>query len=151
MLHELFITHCKEHHDIGWACTWEKAGGVPALAEDEAQVYKLRYFSLSPNVNFYFYFSFTCFLLFHVYVQDYRTHMRYFTPLFQGLCLLWQDASLCEEASHLEVTGLQKVELALVGSNAEGLYGLLWDVFSHTSSAVALPLSGGIGGLPLPP
>ena len=54
-------------------------------------------------------------------------------PLFQGLYLLQQTTSLCEEASHLEVAGLQKVELALSRSNVEGLYGLLQDVSSHTS------------------
>ena len=63
--------------------------------------------------------------------------MRYLTSLFQGLHLLQQAASFCEEASHLEVTGLQKVELAVVESNVEGLYGLLWDVFSCTYSAMA--------------
>ena len=91
------------------------------------------------------------FLLFYVYVQDYRTHLRYLTPLFQGLHLLQQAASLCKEASHLEVAGLQKVKLALVGSSAEGLYGLLWGILSHTSSPVAMPPSGGINGLPLLP
>ena len=92
----------KEQHEVDWACTWEKAGGVLALAENEAQSYS----SLSPNVNFYFYFSSVFFPLFHVYVQDYQTHMRYLTSLFQGLHLLQQAASLCEETSHLQVTGL---------------------------------------------
>ena len=127
----------KEWYDIDWAHTWEKAGGVLALAENKVQSLLTQYFSLFHNVNFYFYFSFA-YLLFHVYVQGYRTHMRYLTPLFQGLHLLWQVTSLGEEASHLEVTGFKKMELVQAGSNVEALYGLLWDVISHTSSPVAM-------------
>ena len=44
---------------------------------------------------------------------------------FQGLHLLCQASLLHEEAKHLEAVGLQKVELAVAGSEAEGLYGFL--------------------------
>ena len=62
-----------------------------------------------------------------------------FLLFFQGLHLLQQAASLHEEANHLETAGLQKGQLALVGSIADGLYGLLQDVLFHTSSPVAPP------------
>ena len=44
---------------------------------------------------------------------------------FQGLHLLHQASLLCVEAQCLEAAGLQKVELAVAGSKAEGLYELL--------------------------
>ena len=39
----------------------------------------------------------------------------------------------------LEAAGLQKVELAMAGSNAEGLYSLLQDALSYSFLPMALP------------
>ena len=46
---------------------------------------------------------------------------------------------LREEAQQLESEGLQKVEIAVAGSEAEGLYGLLGGALSHSSMSSAPP------------
>ena len=50
---------------------------------------------------------------------------RSLSLLFLGLHLLCQVSILCEEAQHLGTEGLQKVEMAVAGSEAESLYSLL--------------------------
>ena len=52
---------------------------------------------------------------------------------FQGLDLLKTDSLLREEAKHLQTEGLEKIEVAVAGSEAEGLYGLLRGTISHSS------------------
>ena len=124
----------REQYEIDWAHTWEKER-CTSFGWNWGPKFVNSGIPLCPLTSISIFFSF----VFHIYVQDYRTHMRYLPPLFQGLHLLWKATSLCEEDSHLEVAGLQKVELVLAGSSAEGLHGLLWDVLSCTSSTVSLP------------
>ena len=57
----------------------------------------------------------------------------------QGLNLLKKVSAFKEEAQKLEAEGLQKIQLAVVGSEAEGFYWLLKGAVSHTSSSSALP------------
>ena len=59
--------------------------------------------------------------------------------LFQGLDLLRWASVLWEEAQQLEVDELQKVQLAVAGSEAEGLYRLLRGAVSHSSVSFAPP------------
>ena len=56
---------------------------------------------------------------------------------FQGLDLLKRASSLTEKAQQLENEGLEKIEVAVAGSEVEGLYGLLRGAISH------FPLSSG--------
>ena len=59
---------------------------------------------------------------------------------FWGVCTCCiRPAFLYEEAQHLETAGLQKVELAVAGSEAEGLYRLLQGALSHSSASMAQP------------
>ena len=53
--------------------------------------------------------------------------------------LLHWVSQLWEEAQHLETEGLQKVELAVAGSEAEGLYRLLRGALSHSPMSMAQP------------
>ena len=57
--------------------------------------------------------------------------------LFQGLHLLLQANLLLEEVQHLEMEGLQKVELAVAGSEAGDLYRLLRGALSHSPMSIA--------------
>ena len=43
------------------------------------------------------------------------------------------------EAQHLEADGLEKMEVAVAGSEAEGFYGLLRGAISHSSISIAPP------------
>ena len=52
----------REQYKIDCAHTWEKTGGVLALAENEAQCLLTLVFLLVPNVDFYFYFSLCIFV-----------------------------------------------------------------------------------------
>ena len=52
--------------------------------------------------------------------------------LFQGLDMLRRVSALKEEAQQLESKGLCKIETAVAGSEAEGLYRLLRGVTSHS-------------------
>ena len=61
--------------------------------------------------------------------------------VFQGLNLLRKASALREEAQKLEMEGIQKIELAVVGSEVDGFYGVLKGAVSHTSSSSALPPS----------
>ena len=54
---------------------------------------------------------------------------------FQGLDLLTRVSAHREVAQWLEVEGLQKIESAVNGSEAEGFYGLLKGAVSHASSS----------------
>ena len=58
---------------------------------------------------------------------------------FQGLHLLCQASTLREEAQCLETAGLQKVEMVVAGSKAEGLYRLLRGALSHSPRSMAQP------------
>ena len=60
--------------------------------------------------------------------------------LFQWLDLLRWASILREEAQWLEAEGLQKVQVALAGSEAEGLYRLLRGALSQSSLSSAPPL-----------
>ena len=51
---------------------------------------------------------------------------------FQGLDLLKQVSLLWEEAQQLQTEGLQKIESAVAGLEAEGLYRLLRGAVSHS-------------------
>ena len=69
-----------------------------------------------------------------------------FPFIFQGLVLLkrasslWEEAHKIEmEAQHLETEGLGKMEVAVVGSEVEGFYGLLRGAVSHPSTSSASP------------
>ena len=57
-----------------------------------------------------------------------RPHFHF----FQGLDLLRRASSLKEEVQQLETEGLLKIELAVEGSEAEGLYRLLRAALSHS-------------------
>ena len=59
--------------------------------------------------------------------------------VFQGLHLLHWARLLWEEAQHLETEGLQKVQLAVAGSEAEGSYRLLRGALSHYPMSTAQP------------
>ena len=66
--------------------------------------------------------------------------------ILQGLNLLKQASSLCKEAwqlereaQHLETEGLEKLEVAVAGSEVEGFYGLLKGAMSHSSMSSAPP------------
>ena len=60
-------------------------------------------------------------------------------PFFQGLHLLHWANLFHEEAQCLETAGLQKVELAVARSEAEGLYWLLQGALSNSSVSMAQP------------
>ena len=70
--------------------------------------------------------------------------------LFQGLHLLRHCSFLREKAQKLEAEGLQKVELAVAGSEAVGLYRLLRGALSHSTMSSAPPHLKDIV-MPLPP
>ena len=66
--------------------------------------------------------------------------------ILQGLNLLKQTSSLCKEAhkleseaQHLETEGLEKLEVAVTGSEVEGLYGLLRGAIVHSSLSTSSP------------
>ena len=53
---------------------------------------------------------------------------------------LWEEAQKLEmEAQHLEADGLEKMEVAVAGSEAEGFYGLLRGAMLHSSISPAPP------------
>ena len=53
---------------------------------------------------------------------------------------LWEEAQKLEmEAQHLEACGLEKVEVAVAGSEVEGFYGLLRGAMLHSSVSSAPP------------
>ena len=104
---------------------------MPALAEEEAWGLLSQVFLCFILLSFSD-FSFVVLGLSLAFVTDSFS-------LFQGLHLLWQASVLREEAQQLEVEGLQKVELAVAGLEAEGLYGLLRGVLSHSSMSSASP------------
>ena len=62
-----------------------------------------------------------------------------FFLFFQGLGLLRWASWLGEEAQWLEVEGLQKIELAVAGSEAEDLYRFLRGALSDSSMSSAPP------------
>ena len=53
--------------------------------------------------------------------------------------MLKRASAVREEAQWLEAEGLQKIESAVVGSEAEDFYGLLRGAASHTSISSILP------------
>ena len=78
-------------------------------------------------------------LFFHCCMAESGLCDRLFS-LFQELDLLKWASVLREEEQQLEVEGLQKVKLAVAGSEAEGLYRLLMGAVSHSSMSSAPPL-----------
>ena len=52
---------------------------------------------------------------------------------FQGLDLLNRASLLREKVQHLETEGLEKIKVAVAGSEAEGLYGPLTGAMLHSS------------------
>ena len=72
---------------------------------------------------------------------------------FQGLNLLKRASDLRKEAQQLESEGLQKIESAVAGSEAEDFYGLLRGAISHTpiSSVPPPPKNAILPQLPLSP
>ena len=75
---------------------------------------------------------------------------RSLSLLFQGLHLLCWASLLHEEVQCLETEGLPKVEMAVAGSEAEGLYKLLRGALSHSPMSFASPLLKDVTR-PLPP
>ena len=54
--------------------------------------------------------------------------------------MLCKEAHKLEsEAQHLETEGLEKIEVAVTGSEAEGLYGLLRGAVTHSSLSTSSP------------
>ena len=88
------------------------------------------------NVRCYF-FAWYCLvflpIFFHgpVFKSDLCDRPHFFL-FFQSLDLLKRASSLGEEAQWLETEGLRKIESAVAGSEAEGLYGLLRGAMSHS-------------------
>ena len=70
---------------------------------------------------------------------------------FQGLDLLKRASVLREEAQQLEMEGLGKIEVAVAGSEAEGLYGLWRGVISHSPMSYAPPPPKNTATPQLPP
>ena len=119
----------KEEYEVDWAHSWMEVGGAGIGGGGGTGVVEsgislcLVLLSLS---------DFTVLWLSLAFVTDPFS-------LFQGLHLLRQASLLREEAQQLEVEGLQKVELAVAGSEAEGLYGLLRGALSHSSMSSTPP------------
>ena len=70
----------------------------------------------------------------------------FFIFSLQGLNLLKQASLLCKEVCKLELEaqwlereGLEKMEVAVTGSEAEGFYGLLRGAVLHSSLPTSLP------------
>ena len=86
------------------------------------------------------------FLLFIWHSTPFYIPTPVFSYTFQGLDLLKKAGSLQEEAhrleteaQHLETEGLGKMEVAVVGSEVEGFYGLLRGAMLHSSLSSAQP------------
>ena len=113
-------------------CTFGFKWGFPAHLEVEAQglLLEVSLFSLffSPHVVFYFF----TFLPLYFHLSGTRSTKK------PGS--LWEEAHKFEmEAQHLEAEGLEKMEAAVAGSEAEGFYGLLRGAMLHSSISPALP------------
>ena len=115
--------------------SWIEVGGLPVLDEVEVQKLLWEVYSLS--------------------LLD--IHMG-FQPFFLSLCLLYilhlclcvsflgarqikEARQLEEEAQHIETALLGKIEVAVAGSEVEGLYRLLRGAISHPSISSAPPPS----------
>ena len=88
-----------------------------------------------------------CGFLFQLLFLYFPFYTSIFVLPFQGLGMLKRVSSLkeeaCrleEEAQHLEMEGLGKVEVAVAGLEVEGFYGLLRGAIAHSSISSAPPL-----------
>ena len=106
--------------------------GIPALAEEEVQGLLSQVFLFAGYCLAFLTVPFIVLWLSLAFVTD---------PflLFQGLHLLWHASLLREEAQWLEAEGLQKVKMAVAGSEAEHLYGLMRGALLHSSMSSAPP------------
>ena len=111
----------------------DRNGGLLALAEDEVQ-------GLFSQVFFFACYCLAFLTVLFIVLWLCLAFVADPFPLFQGLHLLQQASLLREEAQWLLVEGLKKVEMVVAGSEAEGLYGLLWGALSHSPmSSAPLP------------
>ena len=132
----------QEEEDIDTIRSWVEVGGHPACQEGEAKelLTEVKYIPLSLSLSFLL----TCLLPISLTIFDISDCYVLFPPSLQGLRLL-QGASvkreearkLEAEAEKMEAEGWGKLREAVMGSEAEGLYGLLRGVTSlscHLSS-----------------
>ena len=125
-----------EKAEFDWAHTWLEDEGAPALAEDKAQGLFVQVFCLlrPPSLLFYSSVLFPCpdlwpYFSFRVCVSCIRANF-----LRQEADHLWL------EANDLEAKGLQQLEFAIVRSEAEGLYALLWGAISQLDLSISVDL-----------
>ena len=150
----------REEEDLDIIRGWVEVGGHPARQEGEAkellaEVNIFPCLSLSSYLICY-QFPLTTFCIFDGYML--------FPPSLQGLRLLQGASEKREEARRLEVEaekmeaeGWEKLREAIMGSKAEGLYGLLRGVTSSSHHILSKPppcqshLSPGPSASPQPP
>ena len=114
---------------MGASCK-AREGGTRALVRSEF---------LFPSLEF------LCgFLLLAIFFFNFFLLPLHFSSSFRGLDVLkkvgalWKEALRLEaEAQHLESCGLEKMEVAVAGSEVEGFYGLLRGAMLHSSISLA--------------
>ena len=127
----------QEEEDIDIIRSWVETGGHPAHQEEDIKelLTEVKYILMS----FSPFFSLTYLLPISLTISDIADCYLLFPPSLQGLRLL-QEASIKREmakkleakAESMETMGWGKVREAVMGLEAESLYGLLRGVTSHS-------------------
>ena len=136
--------------------SWVEDGGFPAHPEEEAKelLAEVSSFPCPLTLTLPLHFSFVTDLSFLVW----HFNCLLATSPFQGLRLLeqaskkWEEGQrLEEEVQQLETEGWGKFREAVVGSEAEGLYGLLRGVTSCSHPLLSQPPMKRSHLIPTPP
>ena len=109
---------------------------MPALAEDEVKGLLSQVFLVALYCLVFYSLTFLTIL---IYFMAKLTFVTYPSLLFQGLHLFHWASLMQEEAQCMETEGLQKVEMAVAGLEAEGLYGILRVALSHSPMSTTQP------------
>ena len=138
--------HTQEEEDIDVIRSWMEVGGHPARQEEEAKglLAEVKHISMSLSL---FPSSLTHLLPISLTIFDNSDCYLLFPPSLQGLRLLQgvsekrEEARKLEaEAENMETEGWGKLREAMMGSEAEGLYGLLRGVALHSIISCPNPL-----------
>ena len=138
--------HTQEEEDIDVIRSWMEVGGHPARQEEEAQGLLAEVIHIPLSLSLFIFFSLTYLLPISLTIFDASDCYVLFPPSLQGLRLL-QGASekreearkLEAEAESMETVGWGKLREAMLGSKAEGLYGLLRGVTLHSHHLLSQP------------
>ena len=123
-----------------------EVGGHPAHQEEEAQGLLAEVKHIPTSLFLFIFFSLTYLLPISLTIFDASDCHVLFPPSLQGLRLLQgvsekrEEARKLEaEAESMETVGWGKLREAMMGSEVEGLYGLLRGVTSHSHHLLSQP------------